>query len=74
MSCVLDQLLGRSGIRAMWRIWLSLFAMATLLATVSFWHGATDSPLSKSALYFLPFIPVAFLFGFTLRRLSKKTH
>lgn len=58
----------------MWRICLPLFAMAALIATVSFWHGASDSSISKSVLYLLPFIPVAYRLVFTLRRLSKKTH
>jgi hypothetical protein len=55
----------------MWKPVLSLFAMAALIAMVSCWHGATDSVLSRTALYLLPCIPLAFLFGFAFRRSSR---
>lgn len=47
---------------------LLLVAMGALIAAFAYWHGATGSPLSTRAIYLLPFIPVAFLFGFALRR------
>lgn len=50
------------------RMAFPLMAMAAILAAVAFWHGATESPASKTALYLLPFIPVIFLFGFALHR------
>jgi len=50
------------------RMAFPLVAMAAILAAVAFWHGATESPASKTVLYLLPFIPVIFLFGFALHR------
>jgi peptidoglycan/LPS O-acetylase OafA/YrhL len=33
---------------------IPLLAVAVIIAVLAFWHGATESPVSKAALYLLP--------------------
>ena len=35
---------------------IPLLAVAALIAVLAFWHGATNSPMSKTALYLLPLL------------------
>lgn len=58
----------------MQRMIVWLVAMAAILAAVAFWHGATDSSESRTALYLLPYMPVIYLFGFALRRSWSRRH
>ncbi len=51
------------------RIFFALLVMAALIAATSFWHGATGSPLSKTACQILPLLPTfGLLIGVTRQK------
>lgn len=43
---------------------IPLLALAGIIAVLAFWHGATKSPMSKTALYLLPLLVLAFAVRF----------
>lgn len=47
---------------------ISLLALAAIIAVLAFWHGATDSPISKAALYLLPLLVALGLAAPSLKR------
>mgnify|MGYP004528461827 CR=1 FL=1 len=47
---------------------IPVLAVAAIIAVLAFWHGATKSPMSKTALYLLPLLMAL---GFIVRS-SKK--
>lgn len=42
---------------------IPLILTAVGIAVLSFWHGATDSPMSKAAIYLFPLVVVFGMFA-----------
>ena len=47
---------------------MPLLALAVIIAGLAFWHGATESPTSKAALYLLPVLIAFWLVALSPKR------